>query len=138
MDERDVCAAIDAATPEELAPMVELFRDRAPNTTADDIRAILRHEARKKIEAEKNYDGMEALRDEGCNAESEAFSRLTNTIPTTAAGAFALLSLIVEESEKGPETSGSILSMTFEHDDAQALLANLKEFHSVQAKAVQS
>lgn len=111
----------------EVVPqMLTVLQDKgAVPATWDNAYALLQRVGRKQIEQENDYAEMERLREEGSHAERDAMSGLVRTVPTTAAGAAALLAMMRDAVEGGDSIHDLLLS---DDEELGALLTSLETF----------
>ena len=109
---------------EAVPQMLTVLQEKGTvSATWDNAYALLRRVGRKQIEQENGGAEIDRLREEGSHAEMDALETLLRTVPTTAAGAAALLALIRDARERG-DTIVDVLT----NEDLGALLTSLETF----------
>lgn len=103
--------------------ILAIFQQSQPDTTLELARGILKMLGYKQIEEENGGPEADRLRDEGSKKECDARLEMFSTVPTTAAGAAALLAFIREDIERG-----TTMADVFADDESSVLFQSLETF----------
>ena len=102
-------AVVDRGKEEATAKALELFRPTHPDMTAESALELLKHIGRRDIEAKNGAEEAADLLEEGSAADCDSREALFDTVPTTAAGAAAMLAFIRKDAEAGEFLDGGRL-----------------------------
>ena len=107
-DYHELCGLIDT-NPD----IVESFRGCIKGegmATTENAVAMLKQTAHERARKTANMDECWRLRTEGSNAECDAMDAMLATVPTSRAGALALIEFVLGEAEGGETTFGDMFS----------------------------
>jgi hypothetical protein len=115
----------------EFDKLLSSIQETQPSVTPEQLIGILRWKGHEIIREENGGPEMDRLGEEGSAAECDARDALFATVPTTAAGAAAMLAMIRAEI-----AAGTSMAYIFEDDEADKLFLSLET--CLRALAVQS
>ena len=109
--ERDAMdAMLEKNREKAVPPFLATLRETDPGATPDEAFEMLKAIGREMVERRSNMPECYRLRAEGSDAECDATDAMLATVPTSTAGALALVELVLGESEEEQTTLGDMFA----------------------------